>query len=84
MEGVVYLAQHVFKTSSVRIGYPDSLGGVEEDYRKPDFATAIGLVVANQSLLQKNDGKRNKKHSVNKKNKKDGDGFMKKVFKKLF
>lgn len=85
MEGVVELAQNVFRTSSVRIGYPDSLGGVEEDYRKPDFATVIGLVVANQSLLQKNEAKRNKKrHSLNKNDKKNGENFMKKVFKKLF
>lgn len=85
MEGVVDLAQYVFKTSSVRIGYPDSIGGVEEDYRKPDFATAIGLVVSYQSMLQKTDSKRNKKRSANKKTaKKGGDGFLKSMIKKLF
>ena len=85
MEGVVDLAQYVFKTSSVRIGYPDSIGGIEEDYRKPDFATAIGLVVSYQSMLQKNDSKRNKKRSANKKTaKKGGDGFLKSMIKKLF
>lgn len=85
MDGVVELAQNVFKTSSVRIGYPDSLGGIEEDYRKPDFATVIGLVVANKTLLQKNDAKRNKKRrSSNGGDKKNGDNLMKKVFKKLF
>ena len=85
MEGVVDLAQYVFKTSSVRIGYPDSIGGIEEDYRKPDFATAIGLVVSYQSMLQKTDSKRNKKRSANKKTaKKGGDGFLKSMIKKLF
>ena len=85
MEGVVDLAQHVFKTSSVRIGYPDSLGGIEEDYRKPDFETAIGLVVSYQSMLQKSDLKRSKKRSSGKKTvKKGGDGFFKSMIKKLF
>ena len=85
MEGVVDLAQYVFKTSSVRIGYPDSLGGIEEDYRKPDFATAIGLVVSYQSVLQKSDSKRIKKRSTGKKvTKKGGDGFFKSMIKKLF
>lgn len=49
MEGVVELAQSVFHTSSVRIGVPENLGGMEDDYRRPDFATAIGLVIANKN-----------------------------------
>ena len=36
--------------TSVRLGVPESLGGIEEDYRRPDFATVIGLVLANKSL----------------------------------
>ena len=65
--------------------YPDSIGGIEEDYRKPDFATAIGLVVSYQSMLQKTDSKRNKKRAAGKKTaKKGGDGFFKSMIKKLF
>ncbi len=50
IEGVVELAQAVFKTSSVRLGIPENMGGIEEQYRRPDFATVIGLVVANKNL----------------------------------
>ena len=53
IEGIVELAQNVFKTSSVRIGIPENLGGIEEDYRHPDFATAVGLVIANKKLQKK-------------------------------
>lgn len=64
MEGVVELAQEVFKTSSVRCGVPESLGGLEEEYRKPEFATAIGLVVANKGIVNARDTRRrNKKAS---------------------
>lgn len=45
MSGVVQLAEDVFGTSAVRIGIPADLGGLQEEYRKPDFATAIGLIV---------------------------------------
>ncbi len=57
MEGIVELAQAVFHTSSVRIGMPENLGGVEEDYRRPDFATAVGLVVANKKASSTNNRK---------------------------
>ena len=58
MEGVIKLAQEMFRTSSVRIGVPESLGGVEEEYRTPEFATAIGLVVANKGLVNLRDNRR--------------------------
>ena len=61
MEGVVELAQEVFKTSSVRCGVPESLGGLEEEYRKPEFATAIGLVVANKGIVNVRDSHRRSK-----------------------
>ena len=67
MEGIVDLAQSVFKTSSVRIGVPENLGGIEEQYRNPEFATAIGLIVANKGLVEKRDTRRkSKKAAVNK------------------
>lgn len=84
MEGVVELAQNVFKTSSVRLGVPESLGGIEEDYRRPDFATVIGLVLANKSLAHKKESRHKaKKVSSSEKVRKD-EGFLKKVFKSLF
>ena len=70
MEGVVELAQSVFKTSSVRIGIPESLGGIEEQYRNPEFATAIGLIVANKGIVEKRENRRkSKKNTVKSKDK---------------
>ena len=66
MDGVVELAQSVFKTSSVRIGIPENLGGIEENYRNPEFATAIGLIVANKGILQKRDSRRKTKKNTTK------------------
>ena len=66
MGGVVELAQSVFKTSSVRIGIPENLGGIEENYRNPEFATAIGLIVANKGILQKRDNRRKTKKNTTK------------------
>lgn len=48
MPGAVELAQYVFGTSAVRVGMSGSLGGIEDDYRSPEYATAVGLVIANQ------------------------------------
>ncbi|MCR5187814.1 MAG: cell division protein FtsA [Treponema sp.] len=85
MDGVIELAQSVFKTSSVRLGVPENLGGIPEDYRRPDFATAIGLVLANKSLIQSNDSKKKARTRVNKKEKpKAGESVLKKLFKSFF
>lgn len=51
MEGVLELAMNVFGTKAVRLGIPESLGGIEEDYRKPEWATAIGLVVSQKDAV---------------------------------
>lgn len=61
MDGVVELAQNVFKTSSVRLGLPENLGGIEEKYRRPDFATAVGLVLSSKTLLKGRESKRKAK-----------------------
>lgn len=50
MEGAVELAQAKFRTSAVRLGVPEYLGGDEKTYRRPDFATVIGLVQANNLI----------------------------------
>ena len=83
MDGVIELAQNVFKTSSVRLGVPENLGGITEDYRHPDFATAIGLVVANKSFAQSKDNHRRGKATRNKPEKKK-ENIFKKMFKSLF
>ena len=64
MSGVIELASAVFGTESVRIGFPANLGGLSDEYRTPDSATAIGLVVANaEALSQKGDKRRGKDSS---------------------
>jgi cell division protein FtsA len=42
--GAAELAAHVFKMP-VRVGSPLSVGGLEEEYRSPVYATAVGLVL---------------------------------------
>lgn len=46
MEGTIELVQDVFGTSAVRIGLPEKLGGIVENYSGPEWATAIGLVLS--------------------------------------
>ena len=84
MEGVIDLAQRAFHTTSVRLGVPESLGGIEEDYRRPDFATVIGLVLANKSLASGKDRSRRSKARPGKKEKQKGESVLKKIFKSLF
>ena len=76
MSGVIELASAVFNTESVRIGLPSNLGGLTDEYRTPDSATAIGLIVANSEVLLHKGEKRNRKDSSRKKQ-----GFMSKVAK---
>ncbi|MBQ9631030.1 MAG: cell division protein FtsA [Treponema sp.] len=81
MEGVVELAQNVFRTRSVRIGVPEKLGGRVAEYRKPEYATAIGLVLASKNSAQEKINSKTKKHfSATEKN----EGFFKKFMKSLF
>mgnify|MGYP003293209164 CR=1 FL=1 len=83
MEGVVELAQNVFRTSSVRIGVPESLGGIEEKYRNPEFATAIGLLVANKNIVEIRDSrKKTKRKSTGTNTEKES--FLKKLKKVFF
>jgi len=69
MPGITELAIHKFKTENVRIALPVNFGGMADKYRTPEFATAIGLLVANKQELEKNKIKnaekvRKNKHSV--------------------
>ena len=84
MDGVIDLAQKVFHTTSVRLGVPESLGGIEEDYKHPDFATVIGLVLANKSLASGKDRSRRAKARPARKEKQKGESMLKKIFKSLF
>jgi len=69
----------------VRLGVPGSLGGIEEDYRRPDYATVIGLVLANKSLAQgKDNGRKSKSRTAKKEKQKNGENVLKKIFKSLF
>jgi cell division protein FtsA len=45
LPGTVELASYVFNTSAVRIGIPGNMGGQSDEYRSPDFATAVGLIL---------------------------------------
>ncbi|MGN0730129.1 cell division protein FtsA [Treponema sp.] len=49
MPGIETLAQEVWKTSAVRIGCCADFGGSDDSYRNADFATAVGLVLANKN-----------------------------------
>lgn len=43
--GIVELASEVFQTQAVRIGIPGNFGGLTGEYRSPDYATVLGLVL---------------------------------------
>ena len=84
MPGVVQLAESVFGTTAVRIGVPGDFGGIREEYRRPDFATAVGLVngyfeefCGPDSPNKKSKKGQNEKHS-------DEMGLIQKFFKKFF
>ena len=53
MPGVVELASQIFDVPA-RVGLPPRLGGLSDAYMKPNFATAVGLVMygANQILAE--------------------------------
>ena len=45
LPGVVELASEIFQTQAVRIGLPGNFGGLTSEYRSPDYATVLGLVL---------------------------------------
>lgn len=61
--GMRELAQKVFKTTAVRIGSPNNLGGKVDVYRTPEYATAIGLLLEGAQSRQRIDTKRNNKYN---------------------
>ncbi|HPD79710.1 MAG TPA: cell division protein FtsA [Spirochaetia bacterium] len=73
MNGVVDLVQEIFNMP-VRVGVPSSLGGLTEEYQKPEHATAVGLVLmgaerhlAGNSIKEKPDKGSTSRHGVLKK-----------------
>ena len=83
IEGAVELAEKVFGTSSVRIGYPGNLGGIEEEYRTPEYATAVGLVLANKNLVVPK-GRKEKRHRESEQDKEQGESLWQKIKKSFF
>lgn len=81
IDGALELAQMVFGTSSVSRGVPKALGGIEEKYRLPEYATGIGLVLAHKDHL--NSGKKPRK-SYSSEHKTGGEGKLQKFLKKFF
>lgn len=58
--GAVELAEAVFGTSSVRLGIPQALGGMEDKYRYPEWATAVGLLLARKEIPEPEENRRGK------------------------
>jgi cell division protein FtsA len=54
MPGVVELASQIFDVPA-RVGMPPRLGGLSDTYMKPDYATAIGLVMFGMNQIQSED-----------------------------
>lgn len=82
MEGAVELAESVFGTSSVRIGLPEKFGGIGEEYRLAEYATAVGLVVANKNLIPGKSKKERKSRDSEKDDR--GESLWQKIKKSFF
>lgn len=63
MPGVLELAQNVFRTPAVRLGVPMKMGEdlPEDSYRKPEYATVVGLLEYMKDNLSKTSNRKNKK-----------------------
>ncbi len=85
MDGVVQLCQSVWRTSAVRRGESPDLGSLESnndaklDYRQADFATAVGLVVANKAIFESKGARHSKIEDKSGK----GGGLLKEALHKL-
>jgi len=86
LPGVVELAQQVFKTTAVRIGIPGNYGGIVDEYRTSEYATAVGLVISNMELRRRIDTKRNNKYNEHDKGTKKltGQDRLKQFFSEFF
>ena len=85
MEGIVPLTGEIFRTRAVRVGVPESLGGLEEQYRSPDYAAAVGLVVANKGIVEARKGhKKSRKSNSSNNSDENNEGFFKRLRKLFF
>ena len=82
MNGIIEMAQSVFQTSAVRIGVPEKLGGIEEDYEGPEWATAIGLVIGSKNNVPRRENRRKVRKTSSERSGKDN--AFKKFIKSLF
>ncbi len=82
MNGIIEMAQSVFQTSAVRIGVPEKLGGIEDDYAGPEWATAIGLVIGSKNNVPHRENRRKVRKSSSEKSAKDS--VFKKFIRSLF
>ncbi len=63
LPGIVEVAGEVFDTRNVRIGIPGNFGGLQDEYRSPEFAVAVGLVVSN---IENQEGSQSKRENEKK------------------
>ena len=69
LPGIIDVASKVFGTNSVRIGMPGNFGGLQDEYRRPEYSTAVGLIVSNldkkhDAASQKSDKEGGKKKNI--------------------
>lgn len=82
MEGIIELATEVFGIDNVRIGKPEKLGG-SENYRVPEYATLVGLVLmGSKSMRSKPSAKTKKNNGVSSSG--DSKNFLKKIIDSFF
>ena len=82
MEGAVQLAQNVFGTSSVRLGIPEKFGEAFNEYRSPEYATAVGLVVTYKNFVSDKPRKERKQKDIDKEDR--GESLWQKIKKSFF
>ena len=46
MPGATELASEIFDTAAVRLGIPGTFGGLTGEYRSPEFAAVVGLILS--------------------------------------
>lgn len=83
LDGVLEMAQEVFQTAAVRIGTPEHLGGIEEDYEGPEWATVIGLVKSCKEQIVQHPKRAKKLLRANKEKNTNENKFVK-ILKSLF
>ena len=79
MAGIVELAEDLFGQDMVRLGTPEHLGGTD-DYRRPEYATLIGLIMAQKDAARGKGSAKNKKIQSPEK----GENFFKRLIHSFF